>query len=279
MKKAIALLLTLSFLIIAIGLIGSIFLIYKKLTTNSFEYSVAEDSFIVQSVKKELKKVNINNSDDLKSLLFYHFTFDKDNYHVTVSFSPIFNKININEYYKNGHINYYFDDIMNRICDKYDISNCEFLKDLMLDTLDSDKNERMDGSEIRLYKPFINGRIYNKEQFIKILDYYEIKTKDKNIEKVPWFDIFDFNSLYTNCNNLSFSIADILGVSPNCNSLKSFYGSKFMKNLDIMPFDKKIPYYVRVNVQYSYYSNKYKFYLIYDVKNKRILTIEKHILY
>jgi len=279
MRKSIALLLTLSFLIIAIGLIGSIFLIYKKLTTNSFEYSIAEDSFIVQSVKKELRKIKIDNENDLKTLFFYHFSFDKDHFRVNVSFSPIFNKININEYYKNGHINYYLDDIMNRICDKYNIQNCEFLKNIILDTLDDDENERMDGSEIRLYEPFINGRIYNKEQFIKILNYYELKTKDKNVEKVPWFNIFNFDSLYTDCSNLSFKIADILGVSPDCNSLKSFYGSKFMKNLDIMPFSKKKPYYVRVNIQYSYYSNDYEFYLIYNVKNKRILRVEKHILY
>jgi len=278
LKKAIALLLTLSFLIISFSIIGSIFLLYKKLTNNSFEYSIAEDSFIIQSIQKKFKTVNINSSEAINQLLLSNFYFKHNNFKVVILFKSAQDKININNLLYDDKVNQTMLDFIDLIFDKYRIEDREFFIDLILDTIDKDKEERNDKSEISLYEPFVNGYIYNYKQFQKIIDYYYKVTQDKNIYKIPFKDIFSFDNSYTDCNHLSFVIKNILGIQ-GCNDLKSLYDKKFIENLGIIPFNKERPYYIWMNVHYKRYNNQFNFKILYDITNKRIVKIEKHIIY
>ena len=277
-KKGIALLLTLSFLIISLSIIGSVFLLYKKLTNNNFEYSIAENSFIIESVSSKLKNIKINSSNDVDKLFFYKFSLEKNEFKVFVSFSPVFDRINLNNILRNNKVNDSMMNFLDLIFDKYNIEDSEFLKALILDTIDTDKEEREDKSEISLYEPFENGQIYNQKQFQKIIDYYYNITKDKNIYKIPFKDIFSFNAIYTDCNHLSYDIKNILGVQ-SCSDLKSLYDKKFLRNLNIHSFNKKAPYYVWVNVVYFRYKKKFKIRFLYDIVNKKILKIDKKLVY
>ena len=278
-KKGIALLLTLSFLIISLSIIGSVFLLYKKLTNNNFEYSIAENSFIIESVSSKLKNIKFNSSNDVDKLFFYKFSLEKNEFKVFVSFSPVFDRINLNNILRNNKLNDSMMNFLDLIFDKYNIEDSEFLKALILDTIDTDKEEREDKSEISLYEPFENGQIYNQKQFQKIIDYYYNITKDKNIYKIPFKDIFSFNAIYyTDCNHLSYDIKNILGVQ-SCSDLKSLYDKKFLRNLNIHSFNKKAPYYVWVNVVYFRYDKQFKIRFLYDIVNKKILKIDKKLVY
>jgi hypothetical protein len=279
LRKSVALLLTISFIIVALGIISSIFIFFKKITDTSFEYSIAEDSFIIKTVENKMKKVNIKNEDDLLKLLMSSYEVKIDNFKITATFQSAHTKINPNRYLTDDKINESMDFFMNNLCDKYNIKECDFFKNLILDTIDTNNYERSNKSEIILYKPFINGRIYNKKQFQKIVNYYEKITGDKNIEKVPFDKIFEFDTFYTDCNNISPEVAYILGTSPTCMGLNSLFSKKFLQKLGIILFNKNIAYYVWINVNYKYFSTKRNLKILYDLKNKRIIKIEKHILY
>jgi len=279
LRKAIAILLTLSFILISISIIGSIFIFYKKITNNGFEYSIAQDSFIIQSIESKMKKFNIHNENELFKLLLSNFHMKLNGFEIYVSFKSAFDKININKYIINNEVNPSMNFFMDMLCERYNIKECDFLKNLILDSLDDDKYEREDKSEIILYEPFLNGYIYNQRQFQKIINYYKKVTQDKNVDKVPWNRIFSFNAIYTDCNNISPDVAAILNSSPTCISLKNKFSKDFLQKLDIMPFNNKQPYYIWVYIKYIYSSNTHTFKILYDIKNKRIIKVEKYIIY
>jgi len=279
LKKAIAILLTLSFILISISIMGSIFIFYKKITNSGFEYSIAQDSLIIQSIKNKMKKVNIHNENDLFKLILSNFYMKLDGFEIYISFKSAFNKININKYIINNRVNPSMDFFMNMLCEKYNIKECDFLKNLILDSLDKDKYEREDKSEIILYEPFIDGYIYNQKQFQKILNYYKKITEDSSINKVPWNKIFSFDAIYTDCNNISSDIAAILDSEPSCIDLKNKFSKDFLQKLDIMPFNNKQHYYIWLYVKYIRYSKVHTFKILYDIKDKRIIKVEKHIIY
>jgi len=280
LKKSIAILLTLSFILISISIMGSIFIFYKKITNSDFEYSIAQDSIIIQSIKNKMKKVNIHNENDLFKLILSNFHMKLDNgFEIYVSFKSAFDKININKYIINNKLNSSMDFFMTMLCEKYDIKECNFFKNLILDTLDKDKNERSDKSEIILYEPFIDGYIYNQKQFQKILNYYKKITGDNSIDAVPWDKIFNFDGIYTDCNNMSSDIAAILDTEPSCESLNSKFSKNFLQKLDIMSFNNKQHYYIWIYVKYIHYNKVHTFKILYDIKDKRIIKVEKHIIY
>lgn len=88
-----------------------------------------------------------------------------------------------------------YENYLNRILGYYNVSDPLLLISLIADTLDSDTDERVTGSEIALENPdFTQGHIYNLHQFRRILAAYERETRDFSVEKIPWEKLIGFRN-------------------------------------------------------------------------------------
>ncbi len=88
-----------------------------------------------------------------------------------------------------------YESYLDRLLSYYNVSDPFLLISLIADTLDTDTNERVTGSEIALENPdFTQGHIYNMHQFRRILAVYERETRDFSVEKIPWDKVIGFRN-------------------------------------------------------------------------------------
>ena len=281
MRKSIALLLTLVFIAITVSLTGIILVFYDKITKSDTFRIIGENSLLLRSLKSEMSKVNLKTDKDVENLLKYDFYVETKNFKLQVSFKALNNKLNINKFLeKNGKINDAFNDVMDNLCTFYELKECEYLKSLIADSIDKDNNERSDGSEIKNYMPFKDGAIYNLNEMRLINKFYYMHTKDKNIFQVKWEKFFNTSGTYLDCNILSSDVLRLLGAEEKakCKDFKYLYSISFLKNLDIIPFDKKRSFPVIITLKY-FLDTEHDLNITYDVTKKRIIGIEEHIIY
>ena len=282
MKKAVALFLTLIFITIIIAIIGSIFSIYQKFTNDTFYKNISQNSFLIKNVISNINKISKDINGSNIKILFNTFPISSKNgkFRALITIKPVFNRVNINEINTNKYIKKYLENIL----EYYQIANPLFFEDLILDTIDLDKKERIGGSEIILQKPFFKqGKIYNYTQFKEILNYYSKIMNDKSVYKIPWRKLFVFgNGNYIiDCNLMKKNVAKFLGLeykeNINCKNLQKFKINKqIMQNLNIIPYNNNLPYYlIKINILYK----NEKINIIYNLNKKRIINIKNNILY
>jgi len=278
MRKSIALLSVLLFMIILFGILNVIFLVYKNYTKDNFANIINQNSEIIFDIKKILKKININSTKDLKIILTSVPFYSKDgNFRGLVKINLLSNRINLNDYLKNNKINFSIDYILDKIFEKYKIADPLFLKSIILDTLDNDNKERNAYSEIKLFdKTFPNGYI-NKRIFKTILNYYFKKTNDGNVYKIPWNKFFIFLNIHTPifCEFMDKNLFNLFNEN-NCKKLEE---TKIANRLNIISFNKNKTLIISLNIFYILNNQKEKLNLIYDLQNKKVISIESNILY
>jgi len=278
MKKSIALLSVLFFMIILFGIVNAIFLIYEKYSSNNFSNIINQNSELINNIKSILKKTDINSTDNLKSLLTtIPFSSKNGDFRGIVKINLVSNKINLNEYLQNNKINTSIDYFLDKLFEKYEIADPIFLKSLILDTLDKDNKERTEYSEIKLFnKTFPNGYI-NKKIFKIILNYYVKKTDDKNVYKIPWNDFFIFLNIHTPiyCKFMNKKFFNIFGE----NSCKDLEKTKIANTLDIIPFNKNKAIIISLDISYILNNQEENFNIIYDLHKKKVINIESSVLY
>jgi len=286
MKKAIALMIVLGFITLIISLLISIYAIYDKYSNNNFEKTISQDSIIIHNITPILNNLSkkIKNDDDLKRICGkYPNILINDNIKMDVEITPLFNRININQFStKNIGINKFLDNIF----DVYNISNIDFFKNLLLDTIDTDDKKREFNTEIKFENPYFqDGGIYSYKHFKMILNYFVKNTKDYNIYKVPWKKLFYFKTIKTNfidCNFINKEFIKILGLdieNINCNTIKENIDKQLLKELAIIPFKTKNPFYLEITVKYYLNNIESILYFIYDIKTKKVISFEKHPIY
>jgi len=260
MKKSITLFLTLIFLISAITIIASILKIYQKTTSSSFEF-ISQNSKIIQNIEKFFSIIDIN-----QTKMFFNiplmFSSKEGDFRITIFVNPIC-KININDYVQKNKINQNIDTLIDFLTYKYEIQDPLFLKDLLIDSIDKNLNERSPYSEIALQNPkFQNGYIYSYKQLKDILNYYANKTEDKRVFNIPWKKIFNFK--YT----------QLLKSCANKNILTLNDENKTKFNIITINSVK----YLKLNITYTL-KNIHKLNIIYDLKQKKVVDIEENPLY
>ena len=281
MRKAVALFLTLLFISIAIVIVGSIFSIYQKFSKDTFYKNISQNSILLRDIKSILDNLSSDlNGSSIKFIFTTIPISSKDgNFRALISLKPLFDRVDINEISTNKYVKRYLENIL----EYYQVADPIFFENLVLDTLDLDKKERSGGSEIILQNPFFKqGKIYNYQHLMEILNYYAKVLDDKSIYKIPWKELFFFgdgNSII-DCNLIKPKVAKFLGLevgdNVSCKSLETFEeNKKVMKNLSIIPFNKKISYLIEINILYG--ENNLSF--VYDINKKRIAHITNNILY
>jgi len=278
MKKSIALLSVLLFMIILFGILNTIFLIYNNYSKDNFSNIINQNSELISNIKNILKKIDINSTKNLKTILTsVPFSSKDGNFRGIVKINLLSDRINLNEYLKNNKINSSIDYVLDKIFEKYEIADPLFLKSLILDTLDNDNKERNAYSEIKLFdKTFPNGYI-NKKIFKIILNYYVKKTDDKNVYKIPWNKFFIFLNIHTPiyCEFINKNLFNLFDED-NCKELEK---TKIANGLDIISFNKNKTLIIGLNILYMLNNQKEKLNVIYDVHNKKVISIESNPLY
>jgi len=261
MKKAIALLLTLTTILIISYYIALILKNYEKITQKGFIF-IPQNSIIIEDTLTILKNLDINSTYIEEIFTTYPISTKNGDFRAVVTIEPI-NSININDYLKNKKIDKNIDKLIEYLCYKYDIKDCLFLKSLILDTIDTDKDERMAFSEIIQKNPlFQNKKIFNSLQLKEILNYYKKETLDKSVDKVPWDEFFNYK------------ITQLYNPPEDIIKLNSQKETSF----NIISYDKAKKFYVKVNIDYTF-NNSQQIEIIYDLKNKKVFNIEINPLY
>ena len=265
MKNGIALLITLSFLIIIVILIGKLFFVYEKISSDNFERAISQNSLFIKDVKKEISNLtkDINSSTDLKKI-FISFPFKVNDIKGIITITPLSNKLNIN-LYKDKEKRKYIDQFLENLFNYYNVSDFYYFKNLLLDTYDLDLNERNNYTEIANYDDtFQDGEIYNFAQFKKILDVYSKQRNDKNIYKIPWKKLIYFSNQKSiiDCKNANKLLLKLLNID-SCKNI-----TDPMKSLDIIPYSKGKNYLIKININY----NLDNLNIIYDLKTKKAIV-------
>jgi hypothetical protein len=182
LKKSVALVSVLLFLIIIFSILNGIYKIYENNIQTNYNFNqtsvMVKDIFtLLNNFSEDINKNNIK-------FLFNSFPISsKDGkFKESITIKPLFNKINLNEYLENNKINSSIDTFLNNLLEKYEILDPQYFKDLLLDSLDSDSLERESYTE----ELKINSKIYTYKQFQKIIDFYAKKKDDKSIYKIPF---------------------------------------------------------------------------------------------
>lgn len=286
MKKGVALLITLFFIIVIVGIITAVMNIYGNYIKDSFYKNISQNSVITENLKNVLKGFSdeINSSDDLDNIIGEFPVASKEgDFKADIEISRISDKLNINELGVKESKDYVL-AFLNNILTAYEVSDPQYFTDLLLDTVDEDKIERNAESEIINYDyKFPNGKIYNFRQFKEIMDVYAKNRDDKNIYKIPWREYIYFGDKkleQIDIENISDEMAKYLGLKfegtfdPE-EARKNKDNAKILQNLDIIPFDKKEDYFIKAAVTYG----EQNITMTYNISTKKVVDIEYSFLY
>ncbi len=192
--------------------------------------------------------------------------------------------------------------VLNRFFDKYEIQDKVLLEELMLDTVDKDDMELGTMTEIASEDiDFAQGRIYSYNHLKKIFDTYYKLTSDKNIFRITKDRVEDYfyfgdtnqSKQMLDCDALDVQnamnlilpanlISDTLEQEDYCSmfnqndpELKEIKKLFSIKQFDLN--DTKSKYLIKCNLIFNTETINRSLVFDYDIKNKRIESIEKPI--
>jgi hypothetical protein len=263
MKKSVTLFLTLIFLITAISIVALILTTYKKITSTDFTF-ISQNSLLIKNIQKTL-----SNLDKNQTVSYFNkpiiFSSKEGDFRGIIKIKPLCS-ININDYLENNTTNKNIDILLDYLFFKYNVQDPLLLKDMILDTIDSDSKERMPYSEIKLYKPnFQDGGIYNFKQFQIILKSYANITKDKNPFKIKWKNYFNFTKtqLFKKCTNKL-----ILNLNDENKT-----------NFNIITYDEaKNSFFIKINARYIF-KKEHNLHILYDMIKHKVISVENNPVY
>jgi hypothetical protein len=175
-------------------------------------------------------------------------------------------------------------NLMQSLLQEYQVTNANFFLSILLDAIDTDKNERTYASEaaLRDYK-FGDGGINSKESFMYLLDYFAAKGGDARIYNIPWEDIVGFVGEDIDFNYVKETLSTLIKKEYNLSSLHqdeilNSYdelnipsdGKEKLKALNIGFFSPRIL--CSINLFYMKQTMSINF--LYDMKSKKVGYIE-----
>lgn len=293
MRDAIALLITIALITVMFTLVGiSATYLYETTKEVSTQKDLIQNNIFLKNLTNFLKgKSNdLNDTDSLNMILGFPMALEskKSGYFLQVELDSCAYAPNINWLVKGKKIDKYMENYLDRILTFYNVSDKILFLKIVEDTIDNDLEERYPQSECAYYDPvFRQSRIYNYDQFKKILHCYERITQDTSVEKIPWKELVAFDNDVVDFNNASERalafMADMDSQSFTAND--NLHAKLYYKDEEL-PFDQATK--VRLKkFNLAYYSPKIIGVLsvvhqdrrtttqfIYDLKKKRASNVE-----
>lgn len=111
-------------------------------------------------------------------------------------------------------------DYLDRILAIYDVSDRILLAALIEDTLDTDHEERVPGSEIALSDPFfIEGKIHDINHLLQVIEVYKLQTKDTQVDNIAWKKLFVFDGDKVDVNYIT--PESLMAVNPEFDEMQT----------------------------------------------------------
>jgi len=306
-RNAIALLVTISFVTVIMTLIGvSTDIVESSFKRVSAKHSLVQDNILFSDIEAILKEASgdVNDSMGLDIFLSIPLFFEnkKNDIAVDIVFESDASTVNVNhllrndvnrskEKYQNRPVplDTLYEDYFERILTVYNLSDKILFLSMVADTLDSDLEERMPGSEIALEDPFFRqGHIYNLRHFDKIVSAYKKQTLDFNVDTVPWKELIGFHADSIDFNRIGPEVLRHLVPEIDSESAPNYTSDKddLYENLDELPFDEEAkkrlkkmgvkfysPYVSAVmNIKDGDHRSRITF--AYNLKDKKVSSIE-----
>ncbi len=287
MKKGIALLITLGFITLLTALIAYLFSINEELF-GTFEDidTINQSAILFEDYKRILdsKIEKIENDTDLEGLFLTipPVVDPKSGLSTQVSIEPLSNKMDLNRIFYKGKIDKSIIKFLENVSEIYNISDIHFLISLILDTVDTDDEEREPYSEIVLEdKKFSNGKVVNSAHFFKLLNYYAKNIHDDSVLKVPWDKMVYFGSGkkgFLDCDRMSRELENALGLDienfRGCDDLNTTQNHKIALDFNLKRYNKVLNYEILVKIGYQLDDKEDEISFFYDIKNKKVSNVE-----
>ena len=306
MKKAIALLITLSLITIISVIVSKIITIMdNSLKEINKREALIQFDTLFNDIKKILDRsvTDINDSTSLELLFLLPYSFNdiESGININIEMESDSSKINpnllmdvnrskINDENHGEQINKDIYSLFDRILLNYNIQNRELFLSMLLDTIDEDKEERYPNSEIANFNHFFqNGEIINMRHFKQIIKRYRDLTLDKNIDNIPWDMLIGFRSKIIDFNYITPELLSFLLPSLDKESLYKITLNKLvtydnfdelelpndlneqLKRYNIKFFSPEI--WCIIDFQFNEYSKNISFQ--YNLKEKKVSYIEE----
>ena len=286
-KKGIALLITVVMLAtLSMLVLKSYNISGKFIKDNNTIRILAQSNRLFLDSKKIFKSnfKDLNDTQAFQYLFLKPFVIPSNVFKVTFIFNPVDNRVNINKILHNLKINKEIYSLLENILISYNVEDSDFFLKIVLDTIDKDSEERVYGSEIAKQNRFFsNGKIYSKEEWIQIIDYYAQNRDDKNIYKIPWSEYIGFKGNSIDINFASLQLIKFL--LPNQTVDQTFKDKCYnsFKDLDIdkerenilkkigVVFDTSR---VLAKIKYDNFNTNINISYIYDIKYKSASDIK-----
>ncbi len=165
--------------------------------------AVIQTNLLLNDMSGFLKKQNFSQDD-----IFYGSDLP-----VSLDLGPVSGSISLTSAQRHININRFLDAVLHDQqalvsfldwLDTLKLKNQPLLISLLLDSYDSDRYERMTGSEIVLQRPwFQNGTIANERALTTILQRYSELSGDQNLSIKRWLDVFGFEGDSVDLNYLN----------------------------------------------------------------------------
>jgi len=282
LRKSIALLTTIFFLISIVFILNIILKNYQAYLKEKPVF-IAENSIIIKNTLKTLFEIsdNIKNISDLQKIFTtIPLSSNEGDFRIVYTIKPLFDRIDINALLRDNKINPDIENYIDNILRFYKIKDPLFFKDLLLDTIDQDTEEREGYSEIVLTNPcFQNGKIYNFKHLKQIENYYYKRTDDKNIYNIPWDELIFFgdgSKHILECHLISKKVADFLEL--DYEELNCADNNEILKNLNIISYDKNKSFWIESDITY-FLEKQNNIKIIYDINKKKVISIESYPIY
>lgn len=240
MKKGVALLITILMLATISLLLIKNFSISERFIEDHNELkllSMGNRLFLDSKTIVQKTLQDINSTEAYDFLFSTPFVFSQNNFKLTFTFTPIENKININNLLKNNQRQEDFISIIEKILISYNVLDSSYFIDLILDTLDADATERSYNTEIVLKNRFFtNSEIKSLEHFEAIVDFYAQAKDDKNIYLINWNKFIGFTGSTVDINFASIELLRLLTENPY---LDMSFKNKYYETYDELGLDEE----------------------------------------
>ncbi len=286
-KRGIALFITLSLIMVITILVSkSLEISQNSLSGIKTIKKINQTNYLVRDVITILNKAvdDYIVDEPTLNLMLMPWDISEKGLSLIINLKSLSDKLDINYLLKDGNTS----RVINYFLELNQVANSPFFYDLIHDTYDLN-NEIRGGydSEIILDdRYFENGKIYNYEQFEKILNRYSFLTNDVNIYKIPWRDIIFFGDgktkkpLYANLLIDELKIAIDINFNDgedyeNTNKITEANSKELVDEFNLKVFTKGSSFLVLCKIEYIFDSISGQITLIYDLGKKEVVSIEE----